>query len=247
MMKRANRGSLVIQPLAPNPILPPNNPGILTDHQTDFFLSALGLPHIWTSPCCENQSAHLNFSNDVEIPLVGIFIDRNKEKDPNQVSLSDDESTYETSKICNNDIDDEVSNSGIYGADINETSSKIKRAKVIDENEINFENDEDENDDDDDWRAAALSVTRQSHHFSPPSSSSFSNKIIPDLKEDLGLKSRGIAVKEILDHRGQISVNLTHKTDVISFDDEEPLHPRASNGGLGLQLPPPKGLNHSHS
>lgn len=92
-MRNANGGSLVISPLAPNATLPPNNSGILTDPQTDFFLSSLGLSHIWTRPHIENQSIHPNTHISAEIPAVGIFIDRNRNDDPNQLSLSDDEST----------------------------------------------------------------------------------------------------------------------------------------------------------
>ena len=94
-MRDANGGSLVISPLAPNATLPPNNTGILTDPQTDFFLSSLGLSHIWTRPHSESQSVHPNTNTTYEIPAVGIFIDRNRDDDPNQLSLSDDESICE--------------------------------------------------------------------------------------------------------------------------------------------------------
>ena len=112
MMRAANCGTLNIPPLAPNTAPIPKNPGPLSDPQTDFFLNALGLHHIWTIP----SNPILN-SRDV-IPEVEFSMDRNKSCDPNQLSISDDETDK---SVCG------------------------KKENPADSNEINL--DDDENDD----------------------------------------------------------------------------------------------------
>lgn len=142
-MRAANRGTLNITPLAPNTDPIPKNTGPLSDPQTDFFLNALGLNHIWTVP----SDTVLN-SRDV-VPEVEFCMDRNKDLfvDPNQLSISDDEA-------------DEI--------DI----VHCKKTNPIDENEIDLdENDDDdngenENDDDDVWEAASISASQVSFNAS---------------------------------------------------------------------------------
>jgi hypothetical protein len=90
MMRSANEGSLEIAHLPPNPHPIPNTTGPLSDPQTDFFLNALGLSHIWTQP-----SGFYPPSNGsmIDAPDIEVFVDRcgSSSGDPNQLSISDDE------------------------------------------------------------------------------------------------------------------------------------------------------------
>ena len=122
-MRSANKGSLDIAHLPPNPHPIPNISGPLSDPQTDFFLSALGLPHIWTRPSGIHPP-----SEGGEAPDIEVFVDRHgsREADPNQLSISDEEDTEEmpvTSK----------------------SKPSAASASAIDPNEIDFDDEEDWN------------------------------------------------------------------------------------------------------
>ena len=137
-MRAANRGTLNITPLAPNTDPIPKNAGPLSDPQTDLFLNALGLHHIWTVP-----SDPIFNSRDV-VPEVEFCMDRSKDLDPNQLSISDDEA-------------DEI------------VQCKKTNPIPIDENEINLDDcdDDDENDENDDvWEAASISASQVSFNAS---------------------------------------------------------------------------------
>ena len=136
MMRAANRGTLNITPLAPNTDPIPKNTGPLSDPQTDFFLNALGLHHIWTVP-----SDPIFYSRDV-IPEVEFCMDTNKDLDPNQLSISDDEADAIVQCKKTNPI-------------------------PIDENEINLDDDNDNEDENDDvWEAASISASQVSFNAS---------------------------------------------------------------------------------
>ena len=136
-MRAANSGTLNISHLAPNTAPIPKNTGPLSDPQTDFFLNALGLNHIWTVP----SDTILN-SRDV-VPEVEFCMDRSKDLDPNQLSISDDEA------------DDIV---------------HFKKTNPKDENEINLDDDENDGDGDDEnddvWEAASISASQVSFNAS---------------------------------------------------------------------------------
>ena len=166
-MMASNNGSLIIPPILPNSVLS-NNPGILTDSQTDFFLNSLHLNHIWTKPCCEHQSTlkkKLSNFSSVDIPEVGIFIDRdkngnncknennyndnnrnnnNKTEDSNQISISDDDDEIDTSTVFNNN------KSNTYFSEIKTKRIVPKIVQFIDENEANFDSDIEDNNDNND-------------------------------------------------------------------------------------------------
>ena len=148
MMKSANGGSMVVAPLPPNPHPIPNNTGILTDPQTDFFLSALGLDHIWTRPsnlpaakmpirCAGNFD---EVDDDVEVE-VGVFVDRKRDLDPNHLSISDDEEECEIEKTHENQKETAY-----------QSKMSLNTTSAADPNEICCDEDED-------WTAASISAS----------------------------------------------------------------------------------------
>lgn len=135
MMRFANKGSLEISHLPPNPHPIPNITGPLTDPQTDFFLSALELSHIWTRP----SGLYTPSSDGVcDVPDIEVFVDRcgSSGGDPNQLSISDDE-----------EEDTEVTH-----AKPSAVSAVSASACIVDPNEIEF-------DDENDWNSATETAT----------------------------------------------------------------------------------------
>lgn len=160
-MRAANNGTLNITPLSPNSAPIPKNAGPLSDPQTDFFLNALGLNHIWTVPSGPILSGNRGDSGGVvlEVPIVEFSMDRNKSIDPNQLSISDDE--VEKVEYHKKDI-------------------------AVDANEINLDDDDDdedddndnENDDDDVWAAASISASQVSFNASRTNTNTHTHALI---------------------------------------------------------------------
>ena len=149
-MKSANGGSLMIAPLPPNPHPIPNNTGILTDPQTDFFLSALGLNHIWTRPsnmpATKMHARNKGHVDDVEVEIdveVEAFVDKQRGLDPNHLSISDDEEECEIEKTHENQKETAY-----------QSKMSLNTTSAADPNEICCDDDED-----DDWTAASVSAS----------------------------------------------------------------------------------------
>jgi lariat debranching enzyme len=141
MMRTANGGSMVIQPLLPDPRTIPNIKGPLKNKQTDFFLNALGLYHIWTVASEQDKDEGI-------VPDVGVYIDRNKDSDPNELSISDDDqdgkgssSGYKSSNKDPNQLSLSDDEDDVVGP----SSISITSKKVLDERNdvINFDDESD--------------------------------------------------------------------------------------------------------
>ena len=138
MMRVANKGSLEITHLPPNPHPIPNTTGPLSDPQTDFFLSALGLSHIWTRPSALYPPSSGGMS---DVPDIEVFVDRcgSSGGDPNQLSISDDE-----------EGDAEMTHarlSNLVAPAVSTSKAVSASACEVDPNEIDF-------DDESDWNSA---------------------------------------------------------------------------------------------
>jgi hypothetical protein len=144
MMRFANKGSLEIAHLPPNPHPIPNITGPLSDPQTDFFLSALGLSHVWT----RSSGLHPPSSGSVsDAPDIEVYVDRcgSSSGDPNQLSISDDEE--EDTEVMRARQTNPVATAAF--------ASKSLSACTVDPNEIEF-------DDEVDWNSATETATAAS-------------------------------------------------------------------------------------
>ena len=194
MMRSANNGTLNITPLPPNPAPIPKNPGPLSDPQTDFFLNALGLNHIWTVPSGPILSGKRGDSGSVvlEVPVVDFSVDRNKSSDPNQLSISDDE----VEKV-------------VYH----------KKEIAVDANEINLDDNDDENDDDV-WAAASISASQVSFNASRTNTNTNANThalILPTAKAVNDYSKKDLSDVISFDDDVQIVPNACDGNTVLKF------------------------------
>jgi hypothetical protein len=156
---------------------------------------------------------------------VGVFIDRKKISDPNSLSISDDELEVEVSKDMK---------------DMNKNND-MKRVKMIDTNEINFDSDEEENND---WNTATITASNLCKSASNLGTSKL-NLGMPIGGGDNRPKGFGASIFSSLGGKGGNS----GQNDVISFDDDEvisgPLSGPLSSSSVrvNLSLPSPKGLS----
>ena len=203
MMRAANNGTLNITPLPPNPAPIPKNPGPLSDTQTDFFLNALGLHHIWTVPSGPIWSSSRGDSGGVvlEVPIVEFIMDRNKSSDPNQLSISDDK----VERVVHH-----------------------KKGMAVDANEINLDDDDDDNDnnveenenhddgdhdDEDMWTAASISASQVSFNAS---------------RTNTNTHTHALVLPRALENDSKKSLS-----DVICFDDDVQIAPNTCDVNTG--------------
>jgi hypothetical protein len=212
MMRAANNGTLNITPLPPNPAPIPKNPGPLSDPQTDFFLNALGLNHIWTVPSGPILSGNRGDSGGVvlEVPIVEFSMDRNKSVDPNQLSISDDE----VEKVVHNEKEIAVDANEI-NLDDDDDDEDANHGEEGD----NHDNDHDNDDENDDvWAAASISASQVSFNASRTNTNTNTHALILPTAE-----ARNNDSKKVL-------------SDVISFDDDVQIVPNACDVNTVLKF-----------